>query len=60
MEPEHQEWKRAVMSGQEQLEDLSTKGVVTAVMAANDNIVRVTPEEIAARAAAKDQEARAD
>lgn len=60
MEPDHQEWKRAVMAGEEALEDLSTQGVVTAVMAANDDIVRVTPDQIAARAAAKENVAGTD
>lgn len=48
LEPEHQEWKRSVMAGEIQLEQLETKGVKTAVMEAADGIVRRTPEQIEA------------
>ncbi|MDG2113836.1 MAG: LLM class flavin-dependent oxidoreductase [Actinomycetota bacterium] len=46
MEDDQAEWKRAVMAGEIELEDLDTSGVVTAVMAANPGIVRVTPDQI--------------
>jgi alkanesulfonate monooxygenase SsuD/methylene tetrahydromethanopterin reductase-like flavin-dependent oxidoreductase (luciferase family) len=46
MEPDHQEWKRGVLAGEIELEQLETKGVRTAVMEASEGIVRRTPEEI--------------
>jgi alkanesulfonate monooxygenase SsuD/methylene tetrahydromethanopterin reductase-like flavin-dependent oxidoreductase (luciferase family) len=46
MEDDHQAWKRDVLAGRIELEQLETRGVVTAVMAANPKIVRVTADQI--------------
>ena len=53
LEPEHQAWKRSVLAGEITLDDLSTKGHVTAVMAANPNIKRYTADQIRQMAEAK-------
>ena len=45
LQPEQDEWKRAVLAGEIELEDISTEGVTTAVMAANPDIVRANPAD---------------
>ncbi len=42
LEGDHQEWKQAVLNGELELEDLSTKGFgMTAVAAANPEMARL-------------------
>jgi len=53
LEDDQAQWKQAVLGREIELEDLSTKGVITAVMAANDNIVRVNNRQLKQRVADK-------
>ena len=57
-EPAHAAWKADVLAGRIRLEELSTEGHTTAVMAANPNLKRYTADQIRAMVEAKEGEAR--
>ena len=52
-ETEHQRWKEAVLTGRLQLEDLDTAGYKV-YSHQNEDIVRLTPEELKQKMAAKE------
>jgi hypothetical protein len=57
-EPAHQQWKEDVLAGRVQLESLDTEGYKVYAHQ-NEDIVRLTPEELKQKMAAKEAERRA-
>jgi hypothetical protein len=57
-EPEHQRWKDEVLAGRIELEPLDT-GAFKVYAHQNEDIVRLTPEQLKQKMAAKEAERRA-